>query len=98
MDKNLNEVPILPVIDENKEKDTDRLPGLHILELVQFANAEWLSGANHGLRKDMEDRVFLFPRFDQLTLAMVSSQDEIRFKKLKEQLKSLKNSLVTLQT
>lgn len=85
MDKNLNEVPILPIIDENKEKDTDRLPGLHILELVQFANAEWLSGANHGLRKDMEDRVFLFPRFDQLTLAMVSSQDEIRFKKLKEQ-------------
>jgi hypothetical protein len=85
MDANLNEVPILPII-EDKEKDTDRLSGLHILEFINFASAEWTSQANHGLRKDMEDRFFLFPRFDQLTLGMVSKQDEIRFKKLKEQI------------
>ena len=83
MNPDLHEVPILPII-EDKEKDTDRLSGLHILELVQFANAQWLSGANHGLRKDMEDKMFLFPRFDQLTLGMISSQDEIRFNEMKK--------------
>ncbi len=85
MDPALNEVPILPII-EDKEKETDRLSGLHILEFINFASADWTSQANHGLRKDMEDRFFLFPRFDQLTLGMVSKQDEIRFKKLKEQI------------
>ena len=54
----LNEVPILPII-EDKEKETDRLAGLHILELVNFASAEWTSNANHGLRKDMEDKFIL---------------------------------------
>jgi hypothetical protein len=85
MREELNEVPILEIIDDKKEKDTDRLPGLHILELINFASADWTSQANHGLRKDMEDRMILFPRFDNLTLGMISTEDEIRFKKLKEQ-------------
>ena len=86
MREDLNEQAILPIIDEKKEKDTDRLPGLHILEYINFASAEWTSGANHGLRKDMEDKFLLYPRFDQLTLGMISAQDEIRFKKLKDQI------------
>jgi hypothetical protein len=63
------EVPIWPIIDPMKEKDTDDKQGLHILELVQFANADWTAKANHGLRKDLEDKALLFPRFDNLTLA-----------------------------
>ena len=86
MREDLNEQAILPIIDEKKEKDTDRLPGLHILEYINFASAEWTSGANHGLRKDMEDKFLLYPRFDQLTLGLISAQDEIRFKKLKDQI------------
>jgi hypothetical protein len=85
MDPALSEVAILPII-EDKEKDTDRLPGLHILEFVQFASADWTSKANHGLRKDMEDRFILFPRFDNATLGLVTKTDEMRFKKLKEQI------------
>jgi hypothetical protein len=61
---------IWPIIDGNKNKDTDDQAGLHILELVQFAKAEWTSQANHGLRKDLEDKVLLFPRFDNLTLGL----------------------------
>lgn len=61
---------IWPIIDGNKGKDTDDQAGLHILELVQFAKAEWTSQANHGLRKDLEDKVLLFPRFDNLTLGL----------------------------
>ena len=59
-----------PVIDTTKSKDTDDQPGSHIIELVQFAKAEWTSQANHGLRKDLEDKVLLFPRFDNLTLGL----------------------------
>jgi hypothetical protein len=65
---------IWPII-EDKEKDTDRQVGLHILELVQFAKADWTAQANHGLRKDLEDKAILFPRFDQISLALTLDQE-----------------------
>jgi len=65
---------IWPII-ENKYKDTDDQPGLHILELVQFARADWTSQANHGLRKDLEDKILLFPRFDQLSLVLALDKE-----------------------
>jgi hypothetical protein len=66
---------IWPIIDEEKSKDTDDKPGLHILELIQFARADWTSQANHGLRKDFEDKILLFPRFDQITLALAVEKE-----------------------
>ena len=66
---------IWPVIDYEKRKDTDDQQGLHILELVQFAKADWTSQANHGLRKDLEDKVLLFPRFDNLTLGLAMENE-----------------------
>lgn len=68
------ELLIWPVI-EDKPKDTDDQSGLHILELVQFARADWTSQANHGLRKDLEDKVLLFPRFDELSLVLALDQE-----------------------
>lgn len=47
---------IWPVIDYDKPKPTDNQVGLHILELVQFAKADWVAQSNHGLRKDFEDK------------------------------------------
>jgi hypothetical protein len=64
------ETLIWPIIDYSKNKDTDSQPGQHIIELVQFAKADWTSQANHGLRKDFEDKTLLFPRFDGLTLGL----------------------------
>ena len=61
---------IWPIIDYDKPKETDDQQGLHILELVQFAKADWTAQANHGLRKDFEDKVLLFPRFDDLSLGL----------------------------
>jgi hypothetical protein len=58
------ERPLLPVIDPDDPKDTDDLPGDHIIEVVQFAKADWVRDANHGMRKDFEDRALLFPEFD----------------------------------
>ena len=69
------EILIWPVIDTNKPKDTDDQQGLHVLELVQFARADWTAQANHGLRKDLEDKVLLFPRFDQVTLALALDRE-----------------------
>ena len=66
---------IWPVIDYNKAKDTDDQAGLHMLELVQFAKADWTAQANHGLRKDLEDKVLLFPRFDSLTLGLALDKE-----------------------
>jgi hypothetical protein len=67
---------IWPTINFDKTRDTDSQPGLHILELVQFAKADWTSQANHGLRKDLEDKTLLFPRFDNLTLALAMESDD----------------------
>lgn len=69
------EVAIWPTIDDDKEKDTDGERGLHILEMCQFAKYDWLAEANHGLRKDLEDKALLFPFFDSLSLAMSEHED-----------------------
>ena len=66
---------ILPIIDPKKRKDTDDQAGLHILDMVQFAKADWIAQANHGLRKDLEDKVLLFPRFDNLTLGLALEKE-----------------------
>lgn len=66
---------IWPIIDPNKRKDTDHQSGLHILEMVQFAKADWTAQANHGLRKDLEDKVLLFPQFDNLTLGLALEKE-----------------------
>ena len=42
---------------------------------MQFAKADWTAQANHGLRKDLEDKVLLFPRFDQLTLGLAIDEE-----------------------
>ena len=58
-----------------KEKETDFYSGEHIIEPVNFASAEYTSGANHGMRKDFEDKVLLFPRFDGLSLGLAVEAD-----------------------
>ena len=69
------EVQIWPTIEE-KEKDTDFHPGLHILKLCQFAKADWLAEANHGLRKDFEDKIVLFPFFDAASIGLSIESDK----------------------
>lgn len=72
-----DEVAIWPTIDEDKPKDTDDNPGLHILKLCQFAKADWLAEANHGMRKDFEDRILLFPFFDAASIGVSIEEDKI---------------------
>ena len=75
-----DEVAIWPVIEE-KEKDTDGHSGLHILRLCQFARADWLAEANHGLRKDFEDKILLFPFFDSASIGLSIEHDKVSGRK-----------------
>jgi len=79
------EEPIWEVIDYEKPKESDTYRGLHILYHVQFGRTEWVSEANHGMRKDFEDRRLLFPRFDPLTLELAAVSDLARIKKFEEE-------------
>lgn len=71
------ELLVLPVVDYDNPKDTDSQIGLHVLELISFAKAEWVAEANHGLRKDLEDKVLLFPEFDPAVLALAVAEDQM---------------------
>jgi len=65
-----------PIIDPEKEQMTDDETGDHYIHMIQFANAAWTENANHGLRKDMEDKALLFPRFDGISLAFATDYDQ----------------------
>jgi len=97
------EIAIWPTIDENKEKDTDDERGLHILEMCQFAKYDWLAEANHGMRKDFEDKVLLFPFFDSVSLDISANEDDLKnrmFDTLEESvldIEELKDELAMIQ-
>lgn len=71
------EQAIYPSIVDGEEKDTDDMPGLHILDVVNFAKADWVRDANHGMRKDFEDKALLFPEFDSALLGLAIEDDKM---------------------
>ena len=98
---------IWPTVDYDKPKDTDDEPGLHILNMCQFAKYDWLMEANHGMRKDFEDKILLFPRFDAVSLGLSFEKDKMEgrsYDTLEDcvmELEDLKNELsmiITTQT
>lgn len=81
LERDENGVPteqlIWPIIDyEKPDPTTDGEPGLHIIEMCNFSSSDWTGDANHGLRKDFEDKVCLFPFFDSISLGMAKLVDE----------------------
>lgn len=75
-----DEVPIFPIVEghplhDGKKRIEDDWAGSHMVEMVQFANATYTSEANHGLRKDLEDKALLFPYCDPAILAVACHED-----------------------
>jgi hypothetical protein len=72
------ELPVYETVSPNPadRKDTDDMEGLHLLELVQFRDNAWVSEANHGLKKDLEDVQLLFPLMDPLALGLAMESDQ----------------------
>lgn len=64
---------IWETIVPDKPKDTDPEEGLHIIEMVNFRKQEYTITANHGLKKDFEDKVCLFPEYNPAILASYSN-------------------------
>tara|TARA_R110000803_G_scaffold6519_2_gene21226 strand:- start:1787 stop:3832 length:2046 start_codon:yes stop_codon:yes gene_type:complete len=64
-----------PIVDPDKEQLYDGESGEHILHMCQFADYKWTAEANHGLRKDFEDKFLLFPRFDGFALTLATEYD-----------------------
>ncbi len=63
------------VIDPEKEFWSDDMQGLHILEMINFSDSKWVSEANHGMRKDFEDKALLFPEYDSISLGLAAEED-----------------------
>ncbi len=106
------DIPVLPYrVQGSKDpfwwekdgKPTDNMPGKHILHMCQFAKADWTSEANHGLRKDFEDKVLLFPFFDTWSIgeAIVKDKEELRVYDTLEdcvmEIEELKDELATIE-
>jgi hypothetical protein len=45
--------------------------------MCNFAKYDWYCEANHGMRKDFEDKALLFPRFDPVTIGLSIEEDKI---------------------
>ena len=70
------ESPFWPRINPEKELLTDGEAGIHNIDVINFADAKWLGEANHGMRKDFEDKVLLFPMFDPVTIGLSIEEDK----------------------
>ena len=46
--------------------------------MCQFAKYDWLAEANHGLRKDLEDKAILFPMFDVVSIGISNVEDGLK--------------------
>ncbi len=76
-DKSL--LPIYRVKDPEGTKNpkpTDDMQGLHILNMVQFSSAAWVSAANHGMRSDLESKTLIFPYYDLVSEALSIEEDK----------------------
>lgn len=58
-----NEYPIYEEKEEGKDKYSDNKEGLHLIRFIK-ANGDLNSLANHGLKKDLENKTLIFPFFD----------------------------------
>lgn len=88
---------------EKPDKPTDGEVGKHILHMVQFANADFTRDANHGLKKDFESHIVLFPYFDSVEIGLAIEQDKMlgrEFDTLEDcvvDIEDLKDELATIQ-
>lgn len=60
---------------DGKQRENDGEPGLHILEMVNFADSTYYSDMHHGLRFDLEQKNILFPYFDSIEIVMAGQED-----------------------
>lgn len=96
-----NEHPVYETIDPENPKPYDIENGLHILEMVK-PSQEFNSESNHGMKKDLEDKVLLFPMFDTIEIEKASELDKINkisfdtYEDIVMEIEELKNEMTTI--
>lgn len=71
------ESPLLFVVDPDKPRDEDAWPGEHIIVPINFASADWVSGANFGMQLDFEKQELLFPAMDPVEIGLAMEEDKM---------------------
>ena len=72
----IGEVPVWPILNQPKHEWCDTQEGLHIVHMINFADNKWLSEAYFSTKKDMEERLLIFPNFDSASIGLIELQDE----------------------
>ena len=83
--------PIYELVEFGSPKPTDNLEGPHIVNLVRFQDYEWVSDANHNLKRDMEQKTLLFPKYDPYAMLSEDMADKANAGFLKYKNVSLMN-------
>lgn len=91
------EEQIWPVKDPDKEQDTDDKYGAHIIEKIEFADAKWTADANNFLRKDMEMKYILFPRYDAISLGLAAEHDLLSANKEGQNYESIEGIIAEIE-
>lgn len=96
-----DEFPVFEIINPDVPKQCDIEEGLHLLELV-IPTTNLNSEANHGMLKDIQDKILLFPRFDTVELEKSIVLDGMNedifssFEELVNEVEELKNELSSI--
>lgn len=92
---------VYEIIDPEKPKHDDGEQGLHILELLA-PTSDYNSESNHGMLKDLQDRVLMFPRFDTIEIEKAILQDKQTgttydtYEEICEEIEELKNEMTII--
>lgn len=79
------ERPLYELVHYGEPKPSDNMEGPHIVNLVNFQDYEWVSKANHGMKRDMEQKNLLFPKYDPYTVLASELADDgfMQYKNIK---------------
>jgi hypothetical protein len=96
IDVSKGEQLIWETIVPGEPKPTDGERGLHVVELVNFADSAWTAEANHGLKKDFGDKLCLFPFVDAIEIAKATNENDGLYDTIEDcifEIEELKNEL-----
>ncbi len=96
-----HENPIYQLINPEEPKESDMKKGIHILELLA-PTQDLNSDANHGMLKDLQDKVLLFPMFDTVEMERAIQLDKVNgvqydtYEDLVQDIEELKTEMTTI--
>ncbi len=63
------------LIYDMDDENTAGLKGKRILKMIEFSNSDWRRESHWGLRKDIHDKILLFPKYDPAVITVEAYKD-----------------------